>query len=123
MTFVASFKNKYIHLNNVELEYKISEYTSFESKYLFTYYTHENDEGIWCVLGEGVPEGSKLYYVKIWDENDDIVYLGAASKAMNPTTNKEEYCWKSYYNGEYNYEFAYYPTTHSDYTPYGGGID
>ena len=42
---------------------------------------------------------------------------------MNPTTNKEEYCWKSYYNGEYNYEFAYYPTTHSDYTPYGGGID
>ena len=123
MTLITSFKDKYIKLNNVDLEYKISQYTNFDATYLFTYYTHENDEGIWCVLGEGVPEGSKLYYVKIWDENDNLVYLGAASKELNPKTNNEEYCWKSYCNGEYNYEFAYYPTTHSDYTPYGGGID
>ncbi len=97
---------------------------SFNSSYLFTYYSSENDEGVYRRRGEGVPEGSKLYYVKIWNENDELVYLGAASKALNSTTGQEEYCWRSFYNGEFNYEFAYKPTTESvSYQPYGGGVD
>ena len=97
--------------------------SSFKSSFFFSYFSSENDEGTWRVCGEGVPEGSKLYYVKIWDNNDNLVYIGGASKALNPITNQEEYCWCSYYNETENYEFAYYPTTHSNYTPYGGGID
>ena len=100
----------------------MTDITSFKSSFLFSYYTSENDEGVWRVQGEGVPEGSKLYYVKIWDENDNLIYLGAASKAMNPKTSKEEYCWRSYYRGEEHYEFAYYPEE-TTYSPYGGGID
>lgn len=123
MTLTVSFKDQHINLNGVELDYKMIDYSSFQSYYLFTYYSSENDEGIWRVRGQGIPEGSKLYYVKMWDENDNLVYLGGASKALNPKTNVEEYCWRSYYNGKYNYEFAYYPETLSNYAPYGGGTD
>lgn len=123
MTLTVSFRDSYIKLNGVELVYKMLAYTSFSSSYLFTYYYSENDEGLYRRLGEGVPEGSKLYYVKIWDENDNLVYLGAASKALNRKTNQEEYCWRSCYDGEYHYEFAYNSNTLSDYQPYGGGID
>lgn len=123
MVLSISFCDKYIKINDKELEYKMLDYTDFSSYYFFTYYSSENDEGVWKTQGEGVTEGSKLYYVKAWDENDNLIYLGGASKATNPKTNKEEYCWRSYYNGKHNYEFAYYPETHSNYEPYGGGID
>ena len=122
MTLVISFKDEYIKLNNESLQYKMLGYNCFSTYYLFTYYSSENDEGVWCTLGKGVPEGSKLYYVKMWDENDNLIYLGAASKAVNPKTSQEEYCWRSYCNGVYNYEFAYYPES-VNYTPYGGGVD
>ncbi len=123
MTLKISFKDKEISINDKALEYKMNSLSSFKSGYFFSYFTSENDEGTWRVRGEGVPEGSKLYYVKIWDNNDDLVYIGGASKALNPKTNQEEYCWRSYYNETENYEFAYSPTTHTDYNPYGGGID
>ena len=123
MTLAISFKDKMISINGNPLEYKMTSLSSFKSSFFFSYFTSENDEGTWRVRGEGVPEGSKLYYVKIWDDNDNLVYIGSASKALNPITNQEEYCWRSYYNETENYEFAYYPTTHTDYTPYGGGID
>lgn len=123
MTLKISFKDKEISINNNSFEYKMNSLSSFKSSFFFSYFSSENDEGTWRVCGEGVPEGSKLYYVKIWDNNDNLVYIGGASKALNPITNQEEYCWCSYYNETENYEFAYYPTTHSNYTPYGGGID
>ena len=124
MTLTISFKNEDIKLNNESLQYKMHGYNDFESYYIFTYYSSENDEGVWCTLGKGVPEGSKLYYVKMWDENDNLVYLGAASKALNPKTNQEEYCWRSYCQGANNYEFAYHPESETlSYVPYGGGID
>ena len=105
----------------MELDYKMHGYTSFEAYQLFSYYFTEYDEGRYTKY-EGVPEGSKLYYVKIWDENENLVYLGAASKAVNPKTDIEEYCWHSYYNGEDHYEFAYHPQNQT-YQPYGGGVD
>ena len=123
MTLTISFKDEYIQLNGEGLEYKMTDYTNFSSSYFFTYYYSENDEGLYRRIQGGVPEGSKLYYVKMWDENDNLVYLGAAFKAQNPQTGQEEYCWRSYYNGENHYEYAYYPETHSNYQPYGGGID
>ena len=123
MVLAISFKDHSIKINNTDLNYTMSE-NSFNSSYLFTRYYSENDEGLYRIRGEGVPEGSKLYYVKIWNENDELVYLGAASKALNPTTGQEEYCWRSFYNGEFNYEFAYKPTTENvSYQPYGGGKD
>lgn len=123
MILTISFKNKKISINGTAIEYKMNALSSFRSGLLFSYYTSENDEGTWRVSGEGVPEGSKLYYVKIWDEDDNLAYLGAASKSYNPKTDREEYCWQSYYNETNHYEFAYYPTTHANYNPYGGGID
>ena len=122
--FMQLLENEDIKLNNESLQYKMHGYNDFESYYIFTYYSSENDEGVWCTLGKGVPEGSKLYYVKMWDENDNLVYLGAASKALNPKTNQEEYCWRSYCQGANNYEFAYHPESETlSYVPYGGGID
>lgn len=123
MTLTISFKDKEMSINDNPIEYKMNSLTSFRSGYFFSYFSSENDEGVWRVRGEGVPEGSKLYYVKIWDENDNLVYIGGASKALNPETNTEEYCWRSYYNEQDQLEFAYHPTTHSNYSPYGGGID
>lgn len=123
MTLTISFKDKELSINDTPIEYRMNSLTSFRSGYFFSYFRSENDEGTWRVRGEGVPEGSKLYYVKIWDENDDLVYIGGASKALNPKTNIEEYCWRSYYNEQDHLEFAYHPTTHTNYNPYGGGID
>ena len=122
MTLITSFKDGYIQINGVSIDYKMIGYPCFESDYLFSYYFSEYDEGRWTKYGKGVPEGSKLYYVKIWDENDKLVYIGGASKALNPKTNEEEYCWRSYYNDEDHYEFAYYPKNIT-YNPYGGGVD
>ena len=117
-----SFIENSIKLNGANLEYLLPSGTKFTSRYLFTKYYGESDEGYYRSWN-GLPEGSKLYYVKIWDENDNLIYLGAASTAQNPNTNNLENCWKSYYNGEYNYEFAYYSETLDNYQPYGGGVD
>lgn len=122
MILNISFIEKSITLNNVNLEYIMPSGVCFTSRYLFTYYSGENDEG-YRASWKGLPEDSKLYYAKIWDENDSLIYLGAASTAQNPNTSNLENCWKSYYNGEYNYEFAYYSETLDNYQPYGGGVD
>ena len=64
-----------------------------------------------------------MYYIKLWDENGRMIYLGGASTALNPKTNCIENCWRSYYRGDDCYEFAHYLENHTDYIPYGGGID
>lgn len=122
MVLTTSFKDNYIKLNGVELEYIMPSNVTFSSKVFFCQYFSEYDEGRYTSY-RGVPEGSKLYYIKIWDENDSLIYLGAASTALNPKTNKVENCWRSYCNREYTYEFAFYTDGMSDYQPYGGGID
>lgn len=114
----VSFKDKYLKINDAEYKLNVEQ---FKSAYLFSKYYYENGRYPHVIRGEGVPENSKLYYVKIWDENDNLIYIGGATTSLNPQTNEIENCWRSYYNGEYNYEFAYYKS--SNYSPYGGGID
>ena len=123
LILTASFNDKYIQLNDLKFENPMTGFNAFSPSYLFTYYYGESDDGYWLELGKGVPEGSKLYYVKIWDVYDNLVYVGGASISVNPKTGNEEYCWRSYYIGVFNYEFAHYSTTLSSYTPYGGGVD
>lgn len=122
MILEVSFKDNYFKINNVELDYILPSNLFFRTHYFYTQYAREWDEGeqkSWS----GIPEGSKLYYAKLWDENNNIIYIGYASQALNPQTNNIENCWLSYCNGTINNEFAYYSETLSDYQPYGGGID
>lgn len=119
-----SNKDKILKVNEKEFDYKApSSNYNIKGDYLFTDYYRDYDDG-WLTEWTGnPPAGSKLYYVKIWDENDNLIYLGAASIALNSKTNKEECCWKSYAEGEYWIQFAHYPTKTENYQPYGGGID
>lgn len=121
-----SYKDKYIKLNGLDLKHNITsdENTISTSGYFFSGgYSSDYDDGWLREWKAGVSEGSKLYYVKFWNENDELVYLGAASKAINPTTNNEEYCWRTYSNGVIGYQFAHNSETLSNYQPYGGGTD
>lgn len=124
MVLNISLKDKSMKLNGNNIDYKIdsSKSLSSTSGLIFSDYYRDYDEGEYKDWS-GVPEGSKLYYIKLWDENDELVYLGAASTALNPTTNEVENCWRSYYNGAIGCQFAYNSETLSDYQPYGGGID
>lgn len=119
-----SYKEKYVKLNGVDLEYNYLSDENFRNAtgYFFSRYDSEYDDGL-LTKWSGVSEGSKLYYVKLWNENDELIYLGAASTALNPTTNVVENCWRSYYNGTTDYQFAHNSETLSNYQPYGGGTD
>lgn len=122
MVLYISKKDNGLKLNEIEMDYKLSSNYTLTGNYFFTDYYRDNDEGEYKSWS-GVPEGSKLYYIKIWDENDNLIYIGGAATALNPQTNQEENCWKSYYEGTYNVEFAYNSTTLTNYQPYGGGVD
>lgn len=75
--------------------------------HLFVEYYSESDEGRRTVY-KGVPDGSKLYYVKTWDENDNLTSLSFATTVRNPKSGNNEYCWFSYYpeTGKLSYDFA-----------------
>ena len=75
--------------------------------WLFSDYYSEYDEGRRTSY-KGVPDGSKLFYVKVWDEEDHLIYIGYATTALNPNTSQNEYCWCSYNpaTGEAAYVFA-----------------
>ena len=77
----------------------------FDFSYLLAEYNHESDEGVWHSV-EGIPNGSKIYYIKGWDANGNLVYLGYPTKAINPKTSVEEYCWYTYWNKNTTYQFA-----------------
>lgn len=126
MVLSISYKDKYIKLNGANLEHNIaSDVNSYMTGgyFLSSGYSEDYDDGWLREWKSGVSEGSKLYYVKFWDENDELIYLGAASTALNPTTNEVENCWRSYYNGIIGYQFAHNSETLSNYQPYGGGVD
>ena len=124
MVLNISLKDKSIKLNGNNIDYKIdSSKSSYStSGLIFSDYYRDYDEGEYKKWS-GVPVGSKLYYIKLWDENDELIYLGAASTALNPTTNEVENCWRSYYNETTTYQFAHNSETLSNYQPYGGGTD
>ena len=83
--------------------------------YLFSAYGRDSDEGV-SYYDYGVPEGSKLYYVKMYDINGKETYVGHAAKAKNPATGKEEYCWYSNNNGVMECQFAYDSANKGGYT-------
>ena len=92
--------------------------------YLFSDYDIDKDEGTEYAYREGVPDGTRLYYVKIWDAADNLVYFGHAARAVNPLNSQEEYCW--YYEtnrvaGVSSPVFAY--NNGSSRQPFGGGIE
>ena len=62
--------------------------------YIFSNYYREYDEGEWKEY-EGVPEGSALYYVRMYDKNGEITYIGHPKSYINPTSGVKEYCWYS----------------------------
>jgi hypothetical protein len=110
-----------------------SSLTSFDLSYLFSSYYYEHDDGSLYDYSAGVPDGTKLFYVKIWN-GDQLVYNGYAGRATNPSNSTEEYCWYAMVNGTPSYTFAYdntnYPsnyTTLDVYNPirqaFGGGMD
>lgn len=92
-----------ITINGVTLSCPEIPYMSWT--YLFSSYYRERDEGLWKEY-EGVSENSKLYYVKMWDADGNLTYLGHAAKAVNPKTNNMEYCWYSNKSGTEEYQFA-----------------
>ena len=105
--------------------------SSFDLDYLFSSYDIESDDGTLEEYVAGVPDGSQLYYVKIWDGNS-LVYNGYASRAINPANSTEEYCWFVETNGNhiFAYDNTYYPsncisleTPNPIRQPFGGGID
>ena len=74
--------------------------------YLFAEYYRDRDEGLYETM-LGVPDGSELYYVKMYDATGKQTYFGHAAKAVNKATGNMEYCWYSDNNGVKSYEFAY----------------
>ena len=78
---------------------------SFKWGFLFSTYYRDYDEGEWRQY-DGVPDGSALYYVKMYDSAGNMTYIGHAAKAKNPDTGNVEYCWYSNNNGEIKCQFA-----------------
>ena len=73
----------------------------------FCDYDHDYDEGhaYWY---EGTWEGTKLFYIVVRDNNNQIIQEGYADRAVNPKTNQEEHCWCwRAANGDKTYNFAY----------------
>ena len=103
ITLRFSGNNQTLTINGKELSCSGLNYMGWY--YLFSCYYREYDEGEWKEY-EGVPEGSELYYVKMWDADGNLTYLGHAAKAVNPKTNNMEYCWYSNKSGTEEYQFA-----------------
>ena len=62
--------------------------------YIFSNYYRERDEGEYKEY-EGLPEGSELYYVKMYDAKGNVIYIGHPKSYQNPNTGYREYCWYS----------------------------
>lgn len=103
ITLRFSGNSQTITINGVELSCNGLDYMGWV--HLFSSYYRDYDEGEWKEY-EGVPEDSELYYVKMWDADGNLTYLGHAAKAVNPETNNMEYCWYSNKSGTEEYQFA-----------------
>ena len=95
--------------------------TVFDFDYVFSYYENSSEDGNTYEYGAGVPDGARLYYVKIWDSSNNLVYFGHACKAVNPDNNTEEYCW--YYTTGSTSGKVFARNNGSSRQAFGGGID
>lgn len=109
--------------------------SSLGIQYLFSDYDSQSGDGSLYEYLAGVPDGAKLYYVKIWNGND-LLYFGHASRAIYSATQEEEYCWYEEIGNKYTFARSLHTLTSSEITPYnpsspiatvrqpfGGGID
>lgn len=96
--------NSTLSLNNQQTS---CQHGNMSFRTLFAEYYSEYDEGRRTVY-TGVPDGSKLYYVKVWDSDDVLSYIGYATTAINPDTNELERCWRGFNmkTEEATYDFA-----------------
>lgn len=62
--------------------------------YIFSNYYREYDEGEWKEY-EGLPEGSALYYVKMYDAKGNVTYVGHPKSYVNSNTGRNEFYWYS----------------------------
>lgn len=62
--------------------------------YIFSNYYREYDEGEWKEY-EGLPEGSALYYVKMYDAEGNVTYVGHPKSYVNSNTGRNEFYWYS----------------------------
>lgn len=77
--------------------------SSLALDYLFSGYARESDEGELDVRYYGIPEESELYYVKMYDAQGDMIYIGHPKY----DTERNEHCWySSTYNGIIKYQYA-----------------
>ena len=93
--------------------------SSLTFPYLFSDYSKEHDEGYTYNYSAGVPNGARLYYVKIWNSSNQLVYFGYAAKSVNSQTGNEEYCWYCQTTNTYTFADSHKTTRE----PFGGGID
>ena len=109
--------------------------SSWSFNYLFSYYDYEGGDGSKYEYLAGVPDGAKLYYVKIWN-GDDLVYFGHASRSVCSFSSEEEYCWYEEVGNKYTFARNLHTLASSEIIPYqpispvvsvrqafGGGID
>ena len=81
------------------------QFSTFEFNHLFAAYWYERDEGDWSKT-QGIPDGSRIYYVKGWDTSGNLIYLGYPVKHINPSSSNEEYCWYTYYKNALTFQYA-----------------
>ena len=63
-------------------------------EYIFSSYYYDRDDGV-SSIEYGFQEGARMYYVKGWDTNGRLVYLGGHSMEMKGST--REACWVANY--------------------------
>lgn len=86
---------------------------------MFAEYYFERDEGAWLQY-DGMPDGTKIYYVKVWDSKGKLIYIGHPGQVSG----NNKWAWHSVSeNGEqYEYASTNIPITVSV-TEYGHGRD
>ena len=89
-----------ITINGTTLSCENIPYMSWS--YIFSSYYRESDEGVWLEY-KGVPEDSELYYVKMFDADGNIKYLGYPKYNYNSTTGEKEFYW---YSNTYSPQYA-----------------
>lgn len=63
-------------------------------EYIFSSYYYDSDDGVYKRY-YSFQDGARMYYVKGWDTNGRLVYLGGPSMEMNGST--REACWVANY--------------------------
>ncbi len=108
--------NKLNIINDIEIG---EDFDGFYGGDLFCMYYGERDEG-WYSSRKGLPDGTRIYYVKVWDSNGKLIYIGHPGKESQ----FGDWAWHSVTPDGEKYEYAgtYIPGGVSI-VSYGHGID